>query len=199
MSDELEEEAEEAQAGEATLLLARMTSGDEAAGAELLGVLYRELHSVAASCMRRESVEHTLQPTALVHEAWVRLVDSDSTPAFEGRGHFVRTAAQAMRNVLVDHARKKRAQKRGEGARNVPLDLVLAGFEERSLDVLELHDALEKLGRVDPELARLVELRFFGGLTVPEVASATGRSVATVERQWSVARMWMRRELDAGD
>lgn len=187
-----------ATAGEATQLLARMTSGDAAAGAELLEVLYRELRAVAGSCMRGEAIEHTLQPTALVHEAWVRLVDSDSTPAFEGRGHFVRTAAQAMRNVLVDHARKKRAQKRGSGAKGVPLDAVLAGFEERSLDVLELHDALEKLGRVDPELARLVELRFFGGLTVPEIAAATGRSVATVERAWSIARMWMRRELGAG-
>ncbi|MFT4648570.1 MAG: RNA polymerase sigma factor (TIGR02999 family) [Glaciecola sp.] len=182
---------------EATQLLARLSAGDEAAGNELLPFVYDELRRVAASCMRSERDSHTLQPTALVHEAYMRLMGVNATPRWQDRQHFIRLAARAMRNILVDHARKRGAVKRGGPSEPVPLDQVIASFEEQSLDVLALHECLEKLQEVDAELAKLVELRFFAGLTIDETAKVMEQSPATVERRWKVARMWLRDRLDA--
>ncbi|MDA1264295.1 MAG: sigma-70 family RNA polymerase sigma factor [Planctomycetota bacterium] len=183
------------QPGQATRLLRRVEGGDLAASEELLALLYGELRGLAAQAMGRERVSHTLQPTALVHEAWMRLLGAGAPTHFEGREHFVALAAKAMRRVLVDHARGRGAEKRGRDWTPVPLDSVLAGFEERRLDLIAVDAALEKLGELDPELARLVELRFFAGLTIAETASLLGVSTPTVERHWRVARMWLRREM----
>ena len=176
---------------QATQLLQRMSGGDEQAANELLPILYEELRNVAERFMSRERNDHTLQPTALVHEAYLKLVDEPHQPEWENRAHFVRFAARAMRNVLVDHARAKKTAKRGEGLRKVPLDEVLAAFEERSLDVLALDEALEVLFAMDEQLARVVELRYFAGLTIAETAQVLGVSTPTVERAWRVARLWL--------
>lgn len=145
--------------------------------------------------MRGEREDHTLQPTALVHEAYMRVTHSAEKPEWEGREHFARFAARAMRNVLVDHARAKKATKRGSGEKPAPLDSVLEFFASQELDMLELNDALEKLVKVDEEQARLIELRFFAGLTIEETAGAMGLSTPTTERRWRVARMWLQTEL----
>ncbi|MEM7516896.1 MAG: ECF-type sigma factor [Planctomycetota bacterium] len=180
----------------ATQMLRRMQAGERAAEGELLDLLYAELRRTAQGLMRSERGDHTLQPTALVHEAWVRLVDVDTARSFEGVPHFMRSAARAMRHVLVDHARARTANKRGGGAKAVPLDAVLAAYEERSLDVLEIDEALAKLAGIDAQLARVVELRTFGGLTIAETAEACGVSTPTVERAWRTASAWLRAELD---
>ena len=184
------------EAAEATQLLQRASQGDRAAAEALLPVLYEELHGVAERAMRGERDDHTLQPTALVHEAYMRVMGGAETPDWEDRGHFVRLAARAMRNVLVDHARARKAVRRGEGQKPAPLDGLLAYFEERELDVVELHETLEKLYTTDEALGRIVELRFFAGLTIEETAKALGVSTPTIERHWRVARMWLRRELE---
>ncbi len=181
---------------EATRLLDRMSAGDGAAAQELLPLVYAELRRQAGRAMDGERGDHTLQPTALVHEAYLRLVGSQVR--WESRAHFVRVAARAMRNVLVDHARARRTDKRGQGRDRAALDGVLAAYEERHLDVLAVHDALERLHAVDEPLARLVELRFFAGLSIEETARVLEISTATVERHWRVARLWLRRELGPG-
>ncbi len=168
--------------GETRRLVRSAGEGDAEAARELQQVVYDELTG------------HTLQPTALVHEAWVRLVGSEG-PGPEDRVHFVRVAARAMRNALVDHARAKQAQKRGGGAARAPIDPLLVAYEENDVDVLVLHEALERLAAVDEQLARLVELRFFAGLTTDQAAPVLGVSVPTVHRRWRMARIWLRREL----
>jgi RNA polymerase sigma-70 factor (ECF subfamily) len=178
-------------------LLSRVAAGDESAAGELLAALYGELRRIAERCMAGERADHTLQPTALVHEAYVRLFDG-GPPELEGRVHFVRLAARAMRNVLIDHARARRADKRGAGERVEPLDHTLASLEANATDALDLEAALGKLEHLDEELARIVELRFFAGLTVPEIAEIERLSVPTVERRWRVARSWLRGELAGG-
>lgn len=182
-------------AGQATGLLERIAAGDREAPNLLLPLVYAELRRVAGRALDGERVGHTLQPTALVHEAYLRLVDAPAR--WESRGHFVRVAARAMRHVLVDHARARRTLKRGAGEGRVALDGVLDAYEERDLDVLSIHDALDKLSRVDEPLSRLVELRFFAGLSIEDTARVLESSTATVERHWRVARMWLRRELGA--
>ncbi|MCP5024597.1 MAG: sigma-70 family RNA polymerase sigma factor [bacterium] len=184
------------QSSEATQLLARLSAGDGAAGEELLPFVYEELRRVAGSCMRTERDAHTLQPTALVHEAYMRLIGVNATPQWQDRQHFVRLAARAMRHILVDHARKRGAVKRGGAVDPIPLDSVVASFEEQSLDVLALHDCLEQLNEMDEGLAKLVELRFFAGLTIDETAKVMELSPATVERRWKVARMWLKDRLE---
>ena len=185
--------------GQATRLLRRMEEGDERAGEELLALLYGELRGIAAHAMGRERAGHTLEPTALVHEAWMRLLaGEEGAPRFVGREHFVRVAARAMRRVLVDHARARGAEKRGRDWQPAPLDEVVASIEARDVDLLALDEALERLHDMDPELARLVELRFFAGLSIAETAGVLEVGTATVERHWRVARMWLRREL-SGD
>ena len=158
-------------------------------------MLYGALRQIAAEWMGKQASDHTLQPTALVNEAWLRLFSSETVQSFNGRGHFLKAAACAMRSVLVDHARAKRAAKRGEGPRNLPLDAALHVFEERNLDVVDLSDAVDQLAAFREDLARVVELRFFGGLTIPETAEALGVSTQTVDRRWRVAKLWLQKEL----
>lgn len=182
---------------DATRLLERIERGDDEASAELLPLLYGELRRIASENMARERAAHTLQPTALVHEAWMRLlgnqVEGDSGPSFNGREHFLRTAAQVMRRVLVDHARARRADKRGgqDLGERVELDQICTRFEDQGTGLIELDDALVELAATDEQLARIVELRTFGGLTMPEVASTLGVSLATAERRAKVARLWL--------
>lgn len=180
---------------EATRLLSRIEAGDRRAQEELLPLLYDELRDVAGACMARERSNHTLQPTELVHEAWLRSMGGDAARHFEGRAHFVRAAARAMRHVLCDHARARAAGKRNEGAGAVALDEVLLGFRDHALDVMELADAIDWLTERDEELAKLVELRYFAGLSIAETASVLGTSESSIERGWRVARMWLRRAL----
>lgn len=181
-------------------LLERVESGDKEAEGALLELLFDELRGVAAGYLAGERAGHTLQPTALVSEAWMRLGGgrrSEGAEAWADRQHFVRTAARAMRRILVDHARARNAEKRGQRTEVADECLVelAAGFESQA-DVLALHESLERLAAFDEPLARLVELRFFAGLSVPEAARAVGRSVSHVERQWRLARAWLRRDLD---
>jgi RNA polymerase sigma factor (TIGR02999 family) len=181
-----------------TPLLLAWGTGDASAGEKLLPAIYAELHRQASRAMRRERGEHTLQATALVHEAYLRLVDQRKVE-WKNRAQFFGVAAQVMRRILVDHARAHHAEKRGGAMK--PLSLGHAdqapagGSDDSALDVLMLHDALERLALLDPEQARLVELRYFGGMNIEETAEALGVSPATVKREWATARAWLRREL----
>ena len=179
-----------------TALLLAWRAGDADAGERLLPMVYHELHRQAQRAMRREDGAHTLQATALVHEAYLRLVDQRRVE-WKSRAHFFGVAAQAMRRVLVDHARGRLAEKRGGALQRVTLgDADARAAGDPDLDVLALHDALERLAAIDPDQARLVELRYFGGLGIDETAEALGVSAATVKREWAVARAWLRRELE---
>lgn len=178
-----------------TGLLLAWSAGDAAAGEAFHAAIYDDLHRQAVRAMRREGDAHTLQATAIVHEAYLRMVDQRRVE-WRSRAHFFGVAAQMMRRVLVDHARTRLAEKRGGALQRVTLGDVGAGVEpDAALDVLALHDALERLATLDPEQARLVELRYFGGLGIEETAEALGVSPATVKREWAVARAWLRREL----
>ena len=186
-----------------TELLHARARGDARATEALARLVYAELRRRAARALRREGEGHTLQPTALVHEAWLRL-DGQNDARWETRSQFFAVAAQMMRRVLVDHARTRRALKRGGAPVNVTLgevDRIAAepGAEPTAdaVDLLALDDALARLAALDPRKARLVELRYFGGLSIPECAAALGISPSTVGREWSVARIWLRRELGA--
>jgi RNA polymerase sigma-70 factor (ECF subfamily) len=193
-----EQPADQAPPSDVTHLLLAWRGGDRAVAEQLLPAIYAELHRQAARAMRRENEDHTLQATALVHEAYLRLVDQ-SRVEWRNRAHFFGVAAQLMRRILVDHARARRAAKRGGGDRAVTLSNVdSAGQPDASdMDVLALHEALEKLASLDPEQARLVEMRYFTGLNIEETAEALGISPATVKREWATARAWLRRELGA--
>ncbi len=178
-----------------TGLLVAWGAGDAAAGERLLPAIYDELHRQAARAMRREGDAHTLQATAVVHEAYLRLVDQRRVE-WRNRAHFFGVAAQMMRRVLVDHARARLAGKRGGELQRVTLGDVGSGAaDDANVDVLALHDALERLAALDPDQARLVELRYFGGLGIEDTAKTLGVSPATVKREWAVARAWLRREL----
>jgi RNA polymerase sigma factor (TIGR02999 family) len=179
----------------ATLLLRRMSGGDDRAAEELMPLVYGELHALAARFMGGHAAGHTLQPTALVNEAWLRLIEPTLGATFENRAHFLGVAARAMRSVLVDHARRRGAQKRGGAHERVPLEDIAALFEERASDLLALDEALTRLSVMDPQLGRIVELRFFGGLSVEETAGILEVSEPTIVRGWRVARMWLKREL----
>lgn len=182
-------------AGEPTRLLARLSSGDAAAADELLPLLYGQLREIAGRLMGDQRAEHTLQPTALVNEAWLKLAGPARATDWESHRHFLRVAARAMRSVLVDHARAVGTQKRGAGVVKLPLDELLVEAEERVHDVLAFDEALAQLEQLDPELAQVVEMRFFGGLTNEEVGGALGLSTPTVERRWRTARMFLRKSL----
>lgn len=180
-----------------TQILRQLDLSDPEQAEELLAVVYDELRSLAGRQLRGERPDHTLQPTALVHEAYLRLVDADDI-GWQSRGHFFGTAARAMRQILVDHARRRSADKRGGDRERVTLDSGIPDDAAIAADVLDLHTALEKLALHDAELARLVELRFFAGLTLDETADATGVSRRKVAKDWSVARLWLQRELGGG-
>ena len=188
-----------------TGLLHAWAAGDESALDSLFPIVYGELRERAGRVLRREGAGHTLQPTALVHEAYLRLVGQRGAH-WEGRTQFFAVAARVMRRVLVDHARARLAGKRGAGVRHLTLidarlDVDVASARSRgdgdAIDLLALDDALERLAAFDPRKARLVELRYFAGLSIPEAAEALGVSPATVIRDWNVARRWLHRELSA--
>jgi RNA polymerase sigma-70 factor (ECF subfamily) len=178
--------------GAATELLIAWTAGDEQARERMLPLVYDELRRLAAGYLRRERLGHTLQPTALVHEAYVRLIDQRQVD-WSNRAQFIGLAAVMMRRVLVNYARDRGAGKRGGGAHPVPLTMVGEGAGERPIDILALHDALDRLAETDPRKSQIVELKFFGGLTMDEIAAAIGVSRATVEREWKFARAWLYR------
>jgi RNA polymerase sigma factor (TIGR02999 family) len=187
-------------ASDVTGLLHAWGDGDDAAGERLIAAVYGELHERAARAMRREPGDATLQATALVHEAYLRLADQRHV-AWRSRGQFFGVAARMMRRILVDHARARHAAKRGGDARaSLTLgdaDRVAPESTVDALDVLALDDALERLAALDADQARLVELRYFAGLGIDETADALGVSPATVKREWATARAWLRRELAA--
>ncbi len=179
-----------------TQVLARVARGDDSAVAALLPVVYDSLRALAGSFFRQERADHTLQPTALVHEAYVRLLGSvDSN--WEGRAHFFAVAAKAMRQILADHARGKKAAKRGGPDRK---RITLSGLKtppvDSQIDIVALEDALTKLGRIDQRQCRIVELRFLAGLNVDDTAHVLKISAPTVKREWRMARAWLRRELE---
>ncbi|MGH9258362.1 MAG: sigma-70 family RNA polymerase sigma factor [Acidimicrobiales bacterium] len=183
----------EAAPGEVSRLLLAWKGGDEAALERLLPLVYDELHALAQRRLRGERPDHTLQTTALIHEAYLRLVGADV--AWEGRVHFLAVAAQTMRRILVDHARARGRAKRGGGARPITLDEGLAVAADTSSDIVELDEALQRLSTLDERKARAVELHYFGGLTYDETAAALGVSPATVDRELRLAKAWLYREL----
>jgi RNA polymerase sigma factor (TIGR02999 family) len=180
--------------GEVTRLLQAIDGGDPHAAAELLPLVYDELRRLAAQKLASEPPGQTLQATALVHEAYLRLVGQ----GWDGRGHFFAAAAEAMRRILVEQARRKKAGKRGGGRARVSLDDVEPAAPELREDVLALDAALTRLATADPSAARLVELRYFAGLSIPEAAQALGISPRTADRLWAYARAWLHREVSGG-
>jgi RNA polymerase sigma factor (TIGR02999 family) len=179
-----------------TELLARAHSGESAAMADVFPLIYDELRRLAQQQLRREPDGHTLSPTALVHEAYMRLIDY-SRVEYTGRAHFLAVAATAMRRILVDHARGHRSLKRGGRMRRVSIDAVELGTEERAELLLAIDEALERLKATDPRQAQVVECRFFGGMTEEETAAALGIGLRTVKRDWAKAKSWLHREMGA--
>ena len=173
-----------------TRLLVRLTEGDRGVLDDLLPVVYGELRRLAASYLRKERVGHTLQPTALVHEAYMRLVDQTQVQ-WQNRAHFFGVAAQMMRRILVDHARAHEAEKRGGEFQKLSLDENIDVSGERDVNLVALDDALNLLAEIDPQKMKIVELRFFGGLSVEETAEVLGVSAPTVKRQWRMAKAWL--------
>ena len=183
--------------GEVTLLLRRWRGGDKAALDQLMPVVYNELRRLAGSFFRHETPGHTLQTTALVNEAYLRLVDQHECQ-WHDRTHFFRIAAKMMRRVLVDHARKKQAERRGGGQAELALDDALGTEQEAGLqlaDLVAVHEALSALEKLDSRQSQIVELRVYAGMKNDEVAEALGISVGTVKREWSTAKLWLRRQL----
>ena len=182
--------------GEVTRLLGALREGDRQAPDQLLALVYAELRRLAGSYMQRERKDHTLQATALVHEAYLRMVGTEG--GLENRAHFFGIAANTMRQVLLDHARRRHAAKRGgEGAHKVDLDDPLVVKEEALDDVIAIDDAPKEFAAIDARQARLVELRFFGGLSVEEAAETLGISMVTAKHDWKSAKAWLHRELAA--
>jgi len=181
--------------GHVTQLLLAWGNGDRDALEGLVPVVYGELRRIAGRYLRHERPEHTLQPTALVHEAYLKLIDQQRA-RWQNRAQFFGVAAQLMRRILVDHARTRVAAKRGGGVRPVTLVDAAGASPARGIDVLALDEALTRLTSLYPEQGRLVELRFFGGLTIEETAETMGLSPATVKRQWAVARAWLLSNLE---
>lgn len=177
-----------------TALLVQLSAGNRDVEAQLIPQVYDELRRLAARYMRNERGNHTLQPTALVNEAYTRLVQRPPLP-WQNRVHFFATASHIMRHILVDYARKRRAAKRGGAERPITLSQVVLGTEDHTIDVLVLSDALEHLAQLDSRQARIVELHFFGGLNFTEIALALDASERTVKRDWSMARAWLKSEL----
>ncbi len=162
-----------------------------------LPAIYNELHSLAGLYLRRQRPGHTLQPTALVHEVYMRLIKGDYDKKIE-KQDLLRLAAKAMRNVLVDHARRKTAQKRSSGGKRVPLDAEAALYEEQALDLIALDDAMKRLNEMEPRWSTIIEMRFFGGCSEEEIGVMLGVSSRTIRRQWRMARAWLRHEIEGG-
>ena len=180
-----------------TALLQQLKQGDSGAADRLTPLVYAELKHLARARMRRERQDHTLQTTALVHEAYLKLIRQRDTD-WQSRAHFFAVAAKLMRRILVDHARAHLRQKRGGASPPLPLDEALVFSPEYSEELVRLHEALERLAELDPRQGRIVELRFFGGLTVEDTAQLLGVSAKTVKRDWSVAKSWLHAELRRG-
>ncbi len=181
-----------------TKVLIDWSKGDRGAAERLMPLIYDELRQIARGYLRRERADHTLQATGLVHEAYLRLVDQTAT-SWQNRAQFFGVAACVMRRVLVDHARRHRAEKRGGDWEKVEFDDALAAGLPRSLDLVALDDALQQLTRVDPRQSQVVELRFFGGLTTEEAAEVLEVSPRTIKREWRRARAWLYREIRRGE
>ena len=182
---------------EVTRLLGSWSRGDPEAREALMPLVYAELRRLAASYLRRERTDHTLQPTALVHEAYLRLVEQKSVQ-WQDKSHFFAITAQLMRRILVDHARGHLADKRGSGAPKVPLTEAIVMSQERPAELLALDESLSRLAALDAQQARVVELRVFAGLTVEETAEVLGISSATVKRDWRMAKAWLLQEAKSG-
>lgn len=181
-------------ANDVTQLLVAWSNGDQAARDQLVGVVYDELHRLARRYMRRESPGHTLQTSALVNEAFLRLVDQRNVH-WQNRAHFFGIAAQMMRRILVDYARSRNYAKRGAGAPAITLDEGLIVSDERSAEVVAIHEALEELSKMDSRKGQIVELRFFGGLSIEETANVLGVSPGTVMRDWTLAKAWLHKAI----
>ena len=184
---------------EVTRILSAIDRGDPQAAARLLPLVYDELRCLAGQRLAREPPGLTLQATALVHEAYLRLVGGDPGRPWEGRGHFFAAAAEAMRRILVEGARRRRSRKRGGGRDRLGLDPDDLAAPEPDAELLALDEALDRLAALDPEKAELVKLRYFAGLTIPQAAEALGISTATASRHWTFARAWLRREVSGDD
>jgi RNA polymerase sigma factor (TIGR02999 family) len=182
-----------------TRILTAVEQGDPHAAEQLLPLVYSELRKLAAQKLAQEAPGQTLQATALVHEAYIRLVEGDKAQHWNSRGHFFAAAAEAMRRMLVDQARKKKSRKHGGGRERLPLDDVEIGAPEPAVDLLAVNDALKKFERLDKEGADLVKLRYYAGLTLPQAADALGISPSTADRQWAYARAWLHAELREDD
>lgn len=183
------------QAPEITRMLREWSKGNRAALEELIPLVYTELHRQAARFMRRENPAHTLQTTALIHETYLKLVDQREVN-WKNRAHFFAIAASLMRRILVDHARSRNREKRGGDLLKLPLDeAALVGIDEKNIDLIALDEALDRLAEMDERQARIVELRYFSGLSLEETAAALGISRSTVAEEWAVAKAWLHREL----
>jgi RNA polymerase sigma-70 factor (ECF subfamily) len=179
-----------------TQLLIDWGKGDQAALERLMPLVYSELRRLASNYLRRERVEHTLQPTALVNEAYLKLVDQRDAK-WQNRAHFFGISAQLMRRILVDHARQHQALKRGgSGQQRISITSAEKVAKQSEVDLLALNEALDELGKMDAQQSRIVELKFFGGLSIEEIAEVLGIGHATVERDWKLARAWLRRQLE---
>jgi RNA polymerase sigma factor (TIGR02999 family) len=177
-----------------TQLLLDWNAGDQSALDRLMPLVYEELRRMAARQLRHERTDHTLQPTALVHEAWLRLVQTNRL-TWQNRAHFLGVAAELMRRILVDHARRRSAEMRGGGETRLSLDEALSVSDQKAVGLLALDDALTSLAALDPRQSRIVELKYFGGLEIEEIAEVVGISPATVKRDWQWARAWLQREI----
>ena len=180
--------------GEISRILSDWNAGNRESADTLLSLVYRELRKIAEQHMRKERVEHTLQPTALVHEAYMRLIDISDID-WQSRAHFFAVSANVMRNILVDYARARVTEKRGGRLKRISLDDAQGLSDEAEIDVLAVDEALKELGKFDQRQSKIVELRFFGGLTIEETAHVLDISPATVKREWVMARTWLFREL----
>ncbi len=180
-----------------TRMLVDWSAGNREAAVQLMPLVYDELRNIARGYLRRERPDHTLQATGLVHEAYLRLIDQD-VATWENRAHFFGVAASVMRRILVDHARRAGAGKRGGGWDKLELNEALLASPERSVDLIALDDALQSLAEIDSRKSHLVELRFFGGLTVEEAGEVLEVSPSTVKREWRIAKAWLRRDMLRG-
>lgn len=180
----------QSQLPEITRILKSWSGGNREAVDDLIPLVYDELHKVAAQYLRRQRSDHTLQPTALVNEAYLKLIDI-SNVNWQDRAHFFAVASQTMRHILVDHARAQAREKRGGGAQKLSLDEAISLSKEKEVDVLSLDEALHQLAAIDEQQSKIVELRFFGGLTVEETAVVLKISPATVKREWRIAKAWL--------